>query len=107
MTSSGGRTRWAHVEFTRINIAPTWSEKRSRNLRQRVGGILNFYYRSAASAAMDASVRQNGIFETVDGHDPLALGLIAVVMLIVGAAGACAPAHRAAAINPVEALRSE
>ena len=41
---------------------------------------------------MDPSVRQNGVFETVDGHDPLALGLIAVVTLIVGAAGACAPA---------------
>jgi hypothetical protein len=34
MAPSGGRTWWAHVEFTRINIQPTFLYKKIEELRQ-------------------------------------------------------------------------
>ena len=48
-----------------------------------------------------------GIFESVDGHDPLALGAVAVLMLLIGVGAAWLPARRAIRINPVHALRAE
>jgi hypothetical protein len=36
---SGGRTWWAHLEFTRINTAPTFLGKKIEDLRQ-LGAML-------------------------------------------------------------------
>jgi ABC-type lipoprotein release transport system permease subunit len=43
----------------------------------------------------------------VDEHDPATFGLVAVIMLAVGAVATLVPAWRATRVDPVVTLRSE
>jgi hypothetical protein len=42
-SASGGRTWWAHFEFTRINIEPIILRKKIEDLREVRGGIAKHY----------------------------------------------------------------
>jgi len=48
-----------------------------------------------------------GIFYGIEPHDPFTMIGAAVIMVTVAALAACIPAHRAARIDPMEALRYE
>jgi len=39
--ANGGRTWWAHFEFTRINTTPTFLRKKIEDLREAAGTWLN------------------------------------------------------------------
>jgi ABC-type antimicrobial peptide transport system permease subunit len=60
----------------------------------------------SAGAALLGRVLAADLYE-VSPHDPLALGLAALVLLGAAAAASAIPARRAARIDPLVALRSE
>jgi predicted permease len=60
----------------------------------------------SAGAALLGRVLAADLYE-VSPHDPLALGLAALVLLAAAAAASAIPARRAARIDPLVALRSE
>jgi putative ABC transport system permease protein len=59
----------------------------------------------AASLAL-SRVRQTLLFG-VDATDPLTFAVVGSVLLLVAAAASAAPAHRAARVDPMTALRAE
>jgi putative ABC transport system permease protein len=59
------------------------------------------------AAALLLAPRLEGMLFDVGARDPLTVGGVALVLLVVAAAAAFAPAMRAAAVQPAEALRAE
>jgi ABC-type antimicrobial peptide transport system permease subunit len=58
-------------------------------------------------AALGLSQVLRGVLFGVNPHDPLALVTAAVVVLSLAALAAWIPAHRAARVDPLIALRTE
>jgi len=56
---SGGRTWWAHFEFTRINIEPTILRKKIEELRT-VGAFLRFSVWGGLGRSQSVCVRFSG-----------------------------------------------
>lgn len=59
----------------------------------------------AAGTAVVGRLLQ-GIFESVDGYDPVTLGGVGAVMVLVGAVASWMPARRALRIDPAQTLRN-
>jgi putative ABC transport system permease protein len=58
-------------------------------------------------AAWGAGRVLRSLLFSVSPHDPLVLGVVAVLLVILGAVAAYAPARRAARVDPVEVLRGD
>jgi ABC-type lipoprotein release transport system permease subunit len=58
-------------------------------------------------AAIAATRVLQSLLFGVSATDPLVLGLVAAVLLVIAAAASFAPARRAAGVDPVVALRGE
>ena len=75
-------------------------------LRQGMTPVFAGLAAGALAALAVGSYVSSLLFE-VSPHDPMAFGLTAAVLLGVSAAACWIPARRAAAVNPVEAIRYE
>ena len=78
-----------------------WLVTRRAAAQLGVGLLLGLVGAVAVGIVLEA------VFETVDGHDPLVLATVALLMIVVGCVAAWAPTARAVRLNPVDALRTE
>jgi len=62
---------------------------------------------SGIATALLVSQAIRGLLFDVDGADPRTIGLVAVLLVIVGAIASFVPARRATGPNTIEALRFE
>lgn len=66
-----------------------------------VGGVIGLVGAVAAARLVE------GLLYDVDAFDPVAFGVVPVVLLTVAALAVYVPAHRAAGVDPVRSLKSE
>jgi putative ABC transport system permease protein len=91
-----------------IGIRMALGADRRSVLTMVVGGGLRMAFAGVLAGSVLALVLTrlaSGLLFGVSGHDPVTYASFALVLTAFAAAGACVPAVRACAVNPVETLR--